>query len=302
MDNQNRSARACAKLNLFLEVAGKREDGYHDIDSVFAEIDFADTIWARSAPEGVTLDCDDPALPAGEENIAVRAALALREFQRARARPPANAPAQGLELRLHKRIPSGGGLGGGSSDAAAALLLANAIWDCGLSVEDLLPLAAGLGADVPFFLRGGVCRCRGKGDRIDALPAFPDRLELGLAIPPFPSSTVNAYKTLRLPTADRLRSAEPFIEAMARGRVGELRELAFNRFEENVFRDIPQLGVLHAELEGLLGHSARMSGSGSVLWFFAEKGWRGNERLAAWAEERGVGLISTRAARRSLPC
>lgn len=289
MDDTCISLRACAKLNLFLEVTGKRGDGYHDIDSVFVEIDLADTVRARTAASGeITLDCDAPDLSTGKDNIAVRAALALRDA--------AGVPGKGIALQLHKRIPCGGGLGGGSSDAAASLRLANELWGCGLDDAALLTLAAGLGSDVSFFLHGGVCRCRGRGEIIEPLPPFPDRLELGLALPPFPSSTVSAYKSLCLPQPGGARSPDHFIEAMTRGRVGAMRELAFNRFEETVFRDLPELGKMHAELEALLGHSVHMSGSGSTLWFFAEKGWRNNPRLSAWAEAGGVTLLSTRAA------
>ncbi len=288
------SARACAKLNLFLEVREKRGDGYHEIDSVFVEIDLADTVQVRLAGDGsISLECDDPALPAGEENLAVRAALTVQQWQVDDGRRP-----KGLEMRLHKRIPDGGGLGGGSSDAATALRLANSLWECGLSEGALCSLAATLGSDVPFFIHGGTCRCQGRGDIVHPVFPFPERLELGLALPPFPSSTVNAYRNIHLPRPGEARSPEAFIGAMERGDAAAMRELAFNRFEESVFRDLPELGAAHSGLEDLLGHSVRMSGSGSALWFFAEKGWRENRRLSAWAEAKGVRLLSARAAKR----
>lgn len=290
------SARARAKLNLFLEVPGKRPDGYHNIDSVFVEIDLGDTVQGRVVDGGgIRLRCDTPGLPTGEENLVVKAVRALRAACEARGIPGASA--QGLELQLHKRIPVGGGLGGGSSDAAAALLLANELWGCGLGEEELLPLAATLGSDVPFFLRGGACRCTGRGDVLEPVASFPERIAFGLAIPSFPSLTADAYKNLRLPHPNETRSAQPFIKAMANGKMGAMRTHSFNRFEETVFQALPQLGKLHGELEALLRHPVRMSGSGSALWFFAEKGWRGDTRLNAWANANGVTLLSTRPAR-----
>lgn len=288
------AAHACAKVNLFLEVTGKRPDGCHDIDSVFVEIDFADTITAQSAATGaVTLACDDPSLPTDEDNLVVRAALALRE------KCGAGAAGKGIALRLAKQIPAGGGLGGGSSDAAATLRLANTLWRCGLSTEELLSLAETLGSDVPFFLHGGACRCRGRGEIITPLPAFPEDIEIGLAIPPVASSTAAAYRGLRLPSPGEALVADVFIETMRQGDAKAMRAAAFNRFEESVFRALPGLGALHAELETILGHSARMSGSGSVLWFFAEPGWRENAELADWARAKAVRLLPARAAKNS---
>ncbi len=284
------AARARAKINLFLEVTGRRADGYHDIDSVFLEIDLADEISASPTEDGrVELVCDNPALPVDERNLAVRAALALRQGQTRDGR-------EGIRFSLKKRIPAGGGLGGGSSDAAAALRLANALWECGLSDAELLPIAAATGSDVPFFLRGGMCRCRGRGEIINPLPGFPEGIEIGLALPPFSSSTAEAYRGVRLPAPDGIRSPEAFLAATARGDVRAMREEAFNRFEESVFRALPALGRLHRELEALLGHSVRMSGSGSSLWFFAEQGWRENALLAAWGEANRVRLLPARSA------
>jgi 4-diphosphocytidyl-2-C-methyl-D-erythritol kinase len=295
MNDNTLAAQACAKVNLFLEVTGKRGDGYHDIDSVFLEIDLADSLTARADSDGrVTLLCDDPTLPVDEGNLALRAAVAVREYyERTRG---AGVPC-GLELRLAKRIPAGAGLGGGSSDAAAALRLADSVWGCGLGGEELHALAAGLGSDVAFFLRGGACRGRGRGEILEALPAFPAGVEIGLALPALHSSTAAAYRGLRLPAPGEARSAEAFIAAMAEGDIARLRACAFNRFEESVFREIPELGALHTELEAHLGHSVRMSGSGAGLWFFPEAGWRENAALAAWAREKAVRLLSCHAAR-----
>ncbi len=254
---------AHAKVNLFLEVTGKRPDGYHDIDSIFTEIDLADEIEANpAAPGEVTLACDAPELPVDERNLALRAALILRDHC---GEPKGN---KGLALTLRKRIPAGAGLGGGSSDAAATLRLANTWWNYNLPETELHTLAAKLGSDVPFFLHGGTCRCRGRGEIIDPLPDFPKGIEIGLLLPPFPSSTAAAYCNIRLPNPGEARTPEAFLSAMAQNDVEGMREAAFNRFEASVFAALPELGRLHRELETRLNHSARLSGSGSALWFF----------------------------------
>jgi 4-diphosphocytidyl-2-C-methyl-D-erythritol kinase len=263
------AAQARAKVNLFLEVTGKRADGYHDIDSVFAEIDLADTLRARvpapdeGAADSITLICDDSSLPTDESNLVVRAAYALREYCAEKGMRP-----KGLELRLEKRIPSGGGLGGGSSDAATTLRLADKLWECGLSETELHTLAETLGSDVPFFLRGGVCRCRGRGEIIEPLPPLPTGVRIGLSLPEIAVSTAEAYRNLTLPLPGAARTADAFIAAMAAGDLSAMRAAAFNRFEATVFRDHPALGAAHAVLETELGHSARLSGSGSTLWYF----------------------------------
>ncbi|MCA8957407.1 MAG: hypothetical protein KDC87_15130 [Planctomycetes bacterium] len=170
--------RACpAKLNLGLEVVRRRPDGYHELDTVFQELELADDLWAsRSDEPGVHLEMtsevgDDAAgraVVAGDDNLVVRAARAVLDEVGRRSvviGPP------GLRFALHKRIPAGAGLGGGSSDAAAALVLTDALLGARLPPARLASLALGLGADVPFFLVGGTARGVGVGEVLQSLPA-----------------------------------------------------------------------------------------------------------------------------------
>lgn len=248
-----------AKLNLFLEVIGRRPDGFHDIESVFLEIDLADTLSAAPAEtNAITLTCDNPAVPTGDGNLVVRAAELLRRECGVGA---------GIRFHLEKRIPMGGGLGGGSSNAAAALRLANNVWNTGLADADLAVLGARLGSDVPFFFYGGACLCQGRGEIITPLAPFPAAVPLGLAVTGIHSDTAAAYRGLRhLGTGD-LRSAERFIRAINAGDAEAMAAAAFNRFEESVFMALPRLGEIHRHLETRLGRPVRMSGSGSGLWF-----------------------------------
>lgn len=253
-----------AKINLFLEVVGKRPDGFHDIESVFVEASLADTLTAEPAERGETvLTCDRPGVPAGPDNLVWRAASLLRRECGTDA---------GIRFRLEKRIPVGSGLGGGSSNAVAALRLANALWKTGLSDAELARLGAGLGSDVPFFFQGGLCLCRGRGEVVTPLPAFPGGIALGLALPPLRSDTAAAYRGLRLPGPGSVRKAEPLIRALAAGDMAAMAAAAFNRFEETLFISRPELGGIHRRLEHELDRPVRLTGSGAGLWFFRRTG------------------------------
>src|SRR3954468_2041797 len=142
-----------AKLNWNLRVLGKRPDGYHELSTVFQTISLSDTIsFSRADSEEVVLECDDPALSTGSDNLIIRAANALKSLSGCRA---------GARIRLAKRIPFGGGLGGGSSNAAIALMGLARLWDLRPDSGELIRVAAQLGADVPFFLVGGTARGSG---------------------------------------------------------------------------------------------------------------------------------------------
>jgi 4-diphosphocytidyl-2-C-methyl-D-erythritol kinase len=154
---------APAKLNLFLHITGRRADGYHELQTLFQLLDWGDTLQIdEAAPGTVTLDCNGDALGIPErDNIVLRAARLLQTADR------------GAHIRLHKRIPAGGGLGGGSSDAASTLLGLNRLWRLGLSVEELQQLGAELGADVPVFVAGHSAWAEGVGEILTpvSLPA-----------------------------------------------------------------------------------------------------------------------------------
>jgi len=149
--------RAPAKLNLFLHVTGRRTDGYHELQTLFQLIDLCDTITISLRADGLIERPVGPAGVAPDADLTLRAALALQR---------ASGTLQGADLRVHKRIPQGGGLGGGSSDAATTLLALNELWGCGLSLDGLVSLALPLGADVPVFVRGFSAWAEGVGERL----------------------------------------------------------------------------------------------------------------------------------------
>src|SRR5579883_3102120 len=148
---------AYAKINLGLEILGKRTDGYHDLVTILQTIDLADQLTCVEAVE-VTLESNDPALAEDPKNLVLRAALLLRE---------AAGVERGASIRLEKNIPIAAGLGGGSSDAAATLRALNRLWGLGMNASELIALAGQLGADVSFFLRGGTQLATGLGDELE---------------------------------------------------------------------------------------------------------------------------------------
>jgi 4-diphosphocytidyl-2-C-methyl-D-erythritol kinase len=186
---------APCKINLHLRVGNRRTDGYHDLESLFAALDFGDTLEFEPLEDlgacKILINWQfRPAwLPAGiplEENIVYKAVSLFR------ARTGFN---QGLRISLEKRVPPGGGLGGGSSDAASTLMALNVLAGTSLGREELGEMALSLGSDVPFFLSGGAALVSGRGERIEPLPV-PAGLSVLLVNPGFPSATASAFRRL----------------------------------------------------------------------------------------------------------
>lgn len=176
------------KINLWLEVLGKRPDGYHDLSTLMLPIGLFDRVELETRAEGIHLECTHPLVPADERNLARRAAEAF--FQRSGWRV-------GLGIRLEKAIPVGAGMGGGSADAAAVLTFLNGIAPRPLSLTALHELARSLGADVPFFLLRRPALATGIGDRLQVVTGVP-RYPLVLIKPPFEVSAAWAYGSLKL--------------------------------------------------------------------------------------------------------
>ncbi len=279
-------ARCPAKVNLRLRVLGRRVDGYHEIETLFQAVDLWDTLEAREGA-GLTLTCDDPALPTDERNLVMRAAGLLAELG-GRAR-------SGVALHLGKRIPVGGGLGGGSSDAAGALLLLNRLWDLGLDTPILEDAGRRLGADVPFFLHGGTALGEDRGDRITRLP-FRGPTPLILGIPPFGVSTAEAYSRL-----DAKLTPSPIDVSVKRPPGGKLSQgndfrLGVNDLEAVVFEAWPELRVFRDELLRHGASPALLSGSGSTVFgIFEDPGRLREAGESLRSRFRHWRLIETRA-------
>jgi 4-diphosphocytidyl-2-C-methyl-D-erythritol kinase len=180
---------AHAKINLHLQVLGRRPDGFHELRTLLQSIDLADTLEvAPTRRHGLELEVEPTgAAPGDETNLVLRAARALQEATGCR---------RGARLRLVKQVPAGAGLGGGSADAAAALVALDRLWGLGLDRIELMRLGTELGSDVPFFLVGGLALGVGRGDEVYPLPEL-SRLAVVIAMPEVPISTAAVYHRLR---------------------------------------------------------------------------------------------------------
>jgi 4-diphosphocytidyl-2-C-methyl-D-erythritol kinase len=267
---------APAKLNLFLEVLGKRPDGYHELLTLMVAVDLHDTLDFADEPSGrIELRCDDPGLPTGSENLVVRAAQRLRE---------AAGVQRGATIELSKAIPAQAGLGGGSSDAAATLTALDRLWDLQTPPERLDALAGELGSDVPFFRHGSAALCRGRGEQVEPV-ALPRAFHFVLVCPPVGLSTADVYRRVTPPA--RPRPVGPILEALRSGDPVALGRSLFNRLQPVAERIRPDLRrVRHAldELRPSLDGYA-MSGSGSAYFGLAR------DRPAAEAAAQQLGTL-----------
>jgi 4-diphosphocytidyl-2-C-methyl-D-erythritol kinase len=253
-----------AKVNLFLEVLGRRPDGYHDLATLMLGIGWYDTLELLERGNGeVILHCDTAELSTGPQNLIVRAA----ELLRSRLGIP-----QGVEIRLSKRIPMQAGLAGGSSDAAATLAGLNQLWRLGHDAPTLAALGAELGSDVSFFFHGPAAWCTGRGEIVQPL-SLNRSLELVLVCPRVGLSTASVFRALQLGSSPI--SGQPLLEALQRGDLATVGRSLFNRLEEPAERLCPEVRWWREQLAataslglGCLG--ARMSGSGSAVFALAQ--------------------------------
>lgn len=242
------------KVNLYLRIVRKREDGFHELETVFQSVDGGDVLTAEPA-ERLSLECDQPDLSAGDDNLVVRAARLLQR--------EAGCDDLGAKLHLAKRVPMGAGMGGGSVDGAAALVMLNEMWGLNVPTARLAELAAELGSDVPFFLHGGTALGGGRGERLESLPTPP--LWLVLVRPDVAVNTGWAYGRWRPEACGGPTGAE-FGQALAGGDPATIAGLLRNDLEPGVIAAVPQIAAAREWLleNGALG--ARMTGSGSVVF------------------------------------
>jgi 4-diphosphocytidyl-2-C-methyl-D-erythritol kinase len=248
--------RCPAKINLGLWILGRRPDGYHEIDTILQTVTLEDEIRLEPAHEGFTLATRGIPIPGDAPNLLTRAWDLLAE----RRRLP-----RGINATLTKRIPVGAGLGGGSSDAAGFLLGADRLLGLGLARDELHELAARLGSDVPFFLRGGTARATGRGEVVRQLcPMEP--LWIVLATPPVAISTSWAYGQVKL-RLTRHDDRATFLESALAGRNLEAAwDEMRNDFEDVVLPGFPELAALRRALIGGGAVKALLAGSGSSLF------------------------------------
>ncbi|MBI3989307.1 MAG: 4-(cytidine 5'-diphospho)-2-C-methyl-D-erythritol kinase [candidate division NC10 bacterium] len=270
-----------AKINLFLEVLAKRDDGYHEIRSVFQLIDLCDQVTVTRKEEGIAVRVKGDA-PSGRENLAYQAAELLFKETGLEG---------GVEITIEKRIPVGGGLGGGSSNAAATLWGLNLLFGLRLSSEALMDLGARLGADVPFFFSGGLAFAAGRGERLQPLPPLTARWVV-VANPGVSISTAWAYRTLDLPLTDETL-ALTIKNFLLHGEGEKALSLSFNRLEEVVLPRHPEVARLKGLLASWGADPVLMSGSGSSIFGMVPERRQG-EAMVERLQEDGIRAVLSR--------
>ncbi len=247
---------APAKINLVLEVLGKRDDGYHEIRSLVQTISLCDTLSFEPA-DGISLECDEPDLQTSD-NLAIKAAELLKE---------AGDYAGGARIGLKKRIPWSAGLGGGSSDAAATLLALNELWKLRLKPPALVELAAKLGSDVPFFIHGGTVLMEGRGEKVLPLPASQPYWFV-ILVPPLteiPGKTKQLYARLQGHHFTKGQFTERALESLSETSKIE-HSLLFNVFDSIAIDAFPGIKAYWRCFEQAGARSIHLAGSGPALF------------------------------------
>jgi 4-diphosphocytidyl-2-C-methyl-D-erythritol kinase len=302
-NESKRIAHAPAKLNLFLEVLGRRNDGFHDLATLMVPVRWFDSLTfepvrpvevrAGTIEFSVRTQFVDEQIPEDSSNLVIRALELLRQR---------SGCDWGAKVELIKRIPSGAGLGGGSSDAATALRMANRAWQIGWNVEQLGELAAEIGSDVPFFLEHGAAICRGRGERIERLPRIAP-LDVVILKPPTSLATAEVYAALdrlhpspvQLAAAQSTPAADPprlasLVRTLEQGNIVGIGRWMFNRLQAAAARLSDWVGRAEAAFSRLDFNGHQLSGSGSAYFGICRHAGEAR-RLASVLKARRLGFV-----------
>ena len=230
-----------AKINLTLDILGKRSDGYHEMDTILQQISLHDIISLENMESEIKIECDAKELE-NSSNLAFRAAEIMKEVF---------GISKGVKISISKKIPVGAGLSGGSSNAAAVMKGLNKLWNIELKEEKLAELGKSLGMDVPFHIYGGTCRGKERGDVIERLKPL-EKYYLAIAYPGFGISTKEAYGSVVI---GKNMSSEKFAKNYNI-------EFMHNDFEKSIFKKYPGL----IDIKTILGQHSLLSGSGSCVF------------------------------------
>lgn len=285
-----------AKLNLFLNVTGKRNDGYHELFSLMACIDFYDDMYFDFHTQGVSIHCSHPDVPEDESNIAYKAAmLFLEKIPEAVSMEKC----RGVKIEIKKKIPVGGGLGGGSSNAATVLKALNSFFDNPFSIGQLKEMAVHLGADVSFFIDSRPAFACGIGEKLFG-PVIIAPCHVLLLCPRFQSSTARVYKNLNLTDCLLTKSGKFNINLISkfhgRNKAFDVREYLNNDLETSAFELYPELRQFQKKIERRIPEKILMTGSGACFFVLFENYKRAVEiygQLSAEWQGRDIKLFLT---------
>ena len=248
--------KAYAKINLLLDVTGKRSDGYHEVSMIMQSVSLFDTISFSLRNAGISLSSNRQDLPCDSSNLAFRAAELLRREC---------GVDKGIHIDLIKRIPMAAGLAGGSSDAAAVLRGLNELWRLSLSANDLEQLAARLGSDVPFCLWGGTVHATGRGEKLEPLADFAG-VGVVLAHPPLHVSTAWVYGNFQMGMATNQPDVRLMRRAASQNDFPAVAQNLYNALEMVTIPAYPQLGDIKTALSQAGASGVLMSGSGPTVF------------------------------------
>ena len=256
MTDKNFTLPSFAKINWLLRILGRREDGFHELFTIFQTVSLFDKISFAKSDE-LILTCDNENIPTDETNLIVKAARLLKDEFGVKS---------GVRIHLEKRIPAPGGLGGGSSNAAVALLGLATLWDLEIGFESLVEIGARLGADVPFFLYGGTAFGTGRGTEIVPMSEFKEK-HLLIVTPDVHVSTAEAFAQVKATYLTKETSKS--ILKICQNEAGSfnLRQNNFsNDFEKSVFRGFPEIERVKRKLLESGARTALLSGSGASVF------------------------------------
>jgi 4-diphosphocytidyl-2-C-methyl-D-erythritol kinase len=251
--------KAYAKINLFLNVISKRDDGFHNLEMVMAPLDFYDTITFKTEDKNITLSSDVYITETVEENLVYKIAVYLKEKYEI---------SNGVSIKIVKRIPMGAGLAGGSADAAATLRGLNKLWDLKLSLSELSEIGEKFGADIPFCVYNKLCMAKGKGED---LYFFDQKLKSSVLLvnPNIHISTKRVFSNLKKEDIVKRK-----IEIMANGIYNKNNEVVinelFNSLEKSVFTLEPTIGRIKKQMSDWGIRGVLMSGSGSTVFALSQ--------------------------------
>jgi 4-diphosphocytidyl-2C-methyl-D-erythritol kinase len=271
---------AYAKINIGLYILGKRSDGYHDLETVFHEIDLFDEI-NLERHKTLEMNADSILVPIDESNLCLKAASILQKERKIK---------EGVMIQLRKNIPIGAGLGGGSSDAAAVLRGLNDLWKLKLSNNQLRAIAGQIGSDVPFFIEGGNAYASGRGEILEHF-SLDIPFWIAVVTPLIHISTTWAYSHLKLQRDGK----ETELRIKIAKQISNSKKLATflqNDFEQSTIEIFPEIGTIKKKLKDMGAVSSLMSGSGSSVFGFFESEKKALDALGSFPKNYQTSLTA----------
>ncbi|MCR1951735.1 MULTISPECIES: 4-(cytidine 5'-diphospho)-2-C-methyl-D-erythritol kinase [unclassified Clostridium] len=250
--------KAYAKVNISLDIVGKREDGYHLLEMIMQSIDLYDEIVIEKQKKEITIKCNKPYVPTDERNLAYKAAQLFIEKYNIDS---------GVNINIKKNIPVCAGLAGGSTDAAAVLKIMNFLFNINVSDEELMVLGLKLGADVPYCIKGGTALCKGIGEEVTELKGFKDKI-IVLVKPPFGVSTNSVYQEFNMEKARNHPNTNLIIDAINNDNLKIVCDNMKNLLENVTLRKHKILISIKEEMRHNGAMGTMMSGSGPTVFAF----------------------------------